>query len=68
MCVDDARAAQLSVLFQAGILETLMNKRRSISTLLSSDIGILMLLVLARILLQVFTHGKYSFHQDELVT
>ncbi|MGB8214079.1 MAG: glycosyltransferase family 39 protein [Anaerolineales bacterium] len=45
-----------------------MNKSRSISTLLSSDIGILILLALARILLQVFTNGQYGFHQDELVT
>lgn len=45
-----------------------MNKSRSISTLLVSDIGILTLLVLARILLQVFTNGQYGFHQDELVT
>ena len=33
-----------------------------------SDVGILILLVLARILLQVFTNGRYGFHQDELVT
>jgi 4-amino-4-deoxy-L-arabinose transferase-like glycosyltransferase len=45
-----------------------MNKRRSLSTLLSSDIGILILLALARFLLQVFTNGQYGFHQDELVT
>jgi hypothetical protein len=32
------------------------------------DIGILILLALARILLQVFTNGQYGFHQDELVT
>ena len=36
--------------------------------ILSSDIGILILLALARILLQVFTNGQYGFHQDELVT
>ncbi len=45
-----------------------MNKSQSLSTLLSSDIGILILLALARILLQVFTNGQYGFHQDELVT
>jgi 4-amino-4-deoxy-L-arabinose transferase-like glycosyltransferase len=45
-----------------------MNKSQSISNLLSSDIGILILLALARILLQVFTNGQYGFHQDELVT
>lgn len=33
-----------------------------------SDVGILIFLVLARILLQVFTNGQYGFHQDELVT
>jgi len=45
-----------------------MNKSRSISTFLLSDIGILILLALVRILLQVFTNGQYGFHQDELVT
>jgi 4-amino-4-deoxy-L-arabinose transferase-like glycosyltransferase len=45
-----------------------MNKSQSLSTLLSSDIGILVLLALARILLQVSTNGQYGFHQDELVT
>jgi 4-amino-4-deoxy-L-arabinose transferase-like glycosyltransferase len=45
-----------------------MKKSRSISTLLASDVGILILLVLVRILLQVFTNGQYGFHQDELVT
>ncbi len=33
-----------------------------------SDVGILILLALARVLLQVFTNGQYGFHQDELVT
>jgi hypothetical protein len=45
-----------------------MNKNRSISSFLSNDIGILILLALARVLLQVFTNGQYGFHQDELVT
>ncbi len=45
-----------------------MNRNRSLSTFLLSDIGILILLTLARILLQVFTIGQYGFHQDELVT
>jgi hypothetical protein len=45
-----------------------MNKNRSIFTFLSSDIGILILLALMRVLLQVFTNGQYGFHQDELVT
>ncbi len=45
-----------------------MVKSQSISTRLLSDIGILILLALARILLQVFTNGTYGFHQDELVT
>src|ERR1041385_3973848 len=45
-----------------------MNKSWSIGNLLSSDIGILILLALARILLQVFINGQYGFHQDELVT
>jgi 4-amino-4-deoxy-L-arabinose transferase-like glycosyltransferase len=33
-----------------------------------SDLGVLILLSLARVLLQVFTNGTYGFHQDELVT
>jgi 4-amino-4-deoxy-L-arabinose transferase-like glycosyltransferase len=37
-------------------------------TAVLSDVGILILLALARILLQVFTNGQYGFHQDELVT
>src|SRR5579863_6866463 len=45
-----------------------MNKSRSISAFVSSDIGMLILLALARIVLQVFTNGQYGFHQDELVT
>jgi len=45
-----------------------MNKSRSIPAFLSSDIGILILLALVRVLLQVFTNGQYGFHQDELVT
>src|SRR5664280_798968 len=45
-----------------------MNKSRPISSFISSDIGILLLLALARILLQVFTNGQYGFHQDELIT
>jgi hypothetical protein len=45
-----------------------MNKGKSIPALLSSDLGILITLALARILLQVFTNGQYGFHQDELVT
>jgi hypothetical protein len=45
-----------------------MNKSRPISSFISSDIGILLLLALARILLQVFTNGQDGFHQDELVT
>jgi hypothetical protein len=45
-----------------------MNKNRPLCPLLFSDIGILILLVVVRILLQVFTTGQYGFHQDELVT
>ncbi len=49
-------------------MEARINKSRSISAFISSDIGILILLALARILLQAFTNGQYGFHQDELVT
>ncbi len=45
-----------------------MDKSRSLSAFLLSDVGILILLALARVLLQVFTNGTYGFHQDELVT
>ncbi len=45
-----------------------MIKSRSLSAVLSSDVGILMLLALARVLLQIPTNGQYGFHQDELVT
>ncbi|MGD0006118.1 MAG: hypothetical protein ABSE06_18040 [Anaerolineaceae bacterium] len=48
--------------------EAHMKKGQFLSTLLLRDIGILILLALARILLQVFTNGQYGFHQDELVT
>ena len=45
-----------------------MNKSRSITAFLSSDVGILTLLALVRVLLQIPTNGQYGFHQDELVT
>ena len=45
-----------------------MSKNQSFYKFISSDIGILILLALVRILLQVFTNGQYGFHQDELVT
>jgi 4-amino-4-deoxy-L-arabinose transferase-like glycosyltransferase len=45
-----------------------MNKSRSITAFLSSDVGILILLALVRVLLQIPTNGEYGFHQDELVT
>ena len=44
-----------------------MNKSR-FTALLSSDIGILILLALVRVILQIPTNGQYGFHQDELVT
>lgn len=42
--------------------------KRSWRTILLSDTGILILLALARILLQVFLNGQYGFHRDELAT
>jgi hypothetical protein len=45
-----------------------MNRSRFLSPVLASDVGILVLIALARVLLQVFTNGQYGFHQDELVT
>jgi hypothetical protein len=43
-------------------------KNRRIAASLLNDVGLLVLLALARILFQVFTNGQYGFHQDELVT
>lgn len=45
-----------------------MHKSRSRSAFLSSDVGVLILLALVRVLLQIPTNGQYGFHQDELVT
>jgi len=45
-----------------------MNRSSTLRTAVSSDVGILVLLALARVFLQVFTNGQYGFHQDELVT
>src|SRR5215468_9067486 len=45
-----------------------MNQNRFLSSFLSSDLGVLILLALLRILFQVFTNGQYGFHQDELIT
>lgn len=45
-----------------------MNRTSSFRDKVLSDVGVLILLALARILLQVFTNGQYGFHQDELVT
>ncbi len=41
---------------------------KPITTFLVSDVGVLALLALARVLLQVFTNGTYGYHQDELIT
>jgi len=47
-----------------------MNRSSIFRAAILSDAGILILLVLVllRVLLQVFTNGQYGFHQDELVT
>ncbi len=45
-----------------------MNRRSILRRITESDSGILIFLALVRILLQIFTNGKYGFHQDELVT
>jgi len=45
-----------------------MKQSRSIATFLSSDVGVLIVFALARILLQVFANGQSGFHQDELIT
>ncbi len=45
-----------------------MNRSSILRTIVLSDTGILILLVLLRVLLQIPTNGQYGFHQDELVT
>ena len=45
-----------------------MNRSSILRAVVWSDVGILIVLAWARILLQVFTNGQYGFHQDELVT
>ncbi len=45
-----------------------MNKKRHLARFLASDVGLLIVIALGRVLLQVFTNGQYDFHQDELVT
>lgn len=43
-----------------------MNPPHSRQTLISSDLTILMLLALARLLIHILTNGQYGFHRDEL--
>ncbi len=45
-----------------------MNHLSKFRSFILSDVGILVMLALARFFLQVFTNGQYGFHQDELVT
>ncbi len=45
-----------------------MNRSSVFHHILWSDVGVLILLALARVLLQIPTNGMYGFHQDELVT
>ncbi len=45
-----------------------MDDTKQLPINISTDTWILMLLALARILLQIPTNGQYGFHQDELVT
>lgn len=42
--------------------------KASRASFLSSDLGILMLLAIARLLLHVLTNSQYGFHRDELAT
>jgi hypothetical protein len=35
---------------------------------MSGDVGLLLLLALARVLLHTLTNGQYGFHRDELAT
>ncbi len=59
---------RLRIVLDSHIMLARLPKRQPLSAFLSSDMGILILLALARILLQVFTNGQYGFHQDELLT
>jgi 4-amino-4-deoxy-L-arabinose transferase-like glycosyltransferase len=45
-----------------------MERSNRVSAFLSSDVGILILIALVRVILQILTNGTYGFHQDELVT
>jgi 4-amino-4-deoxy-L-arabinose transferase-like glycosyltransferase len=45
-----------------------MNRSSMFHAAVLSDVGILLLLALLRVLLQIPTNGQYGFHQDELVT
>ncbi len=45
-----------------------MNNKGRTRFYISSDVWILILIVLARIALQTFTNGQYGFHRDELGT
>jgi hypothetical protein len=45
-----------------------MEKSRTWRDAVLSDLGILILLALARILLHTITNGQYGFHRDELAT
>jgi 4-amino-4-deoxy-L-arabinose transferase-like glycosyltransferase len=45
-----------------------MRTTSNLRSFLASDLGILIMLVMARILLQIPTNGQYGFHQDEMVT
>lgn len=45
-----------------------MKRASALRNFVGSDVGILIVLVLVRILLQIPTNGTYGFHQDELVT
>lgn len=45
-----------------------MNVKTRISELVRSDLGVLVLIAVARVVLHVATNGQYGFHRDELQT
>ena len=53
---------------EVGKIETRNGVSGGLSSWLKSDVGVLVLIALARVVLHVATNGQYGFHRDELQT
>ena len=53
---------------EAGKIEAGNSVRDGLRSWLKSDVGVLVLIALARVVLHVATNGQYGFHRDELQT